>query len=68
MDPEDVKASRSMTPEQRLKRGLDFIKQAQQFEIASVRMHHPGWNEEKVMSEVRRWVRQGMKPEELYEV
>jgi hypothetical protein len=44
-----------MTPEQRLKRGLDFIKQARQFKIASVRVHHPGWNEEKVMSEVRRW-------------
>jgi len=39
-----------------------------QFKIESVRIHHPGWSEEKVMNEVRRWVRDGMKPEELYEV
>jgi hypothetical protein len=39
-----------------------------QFRIESVRIHHPGWSEEKGMNEVRRWVRDGMKPEELYEV
>jgi hypothetical protein len=43
-----------MTPEQRLKRGLEFIRQARQFKIMSVRVHHPGWSEEKVMNEVRR--------------
>jgi len=36
--------------------------------IESVRVHRPGWSEEKVMNEGRRWVRDGMKPEELYEV
>lgn len=68
MDTEDVTAYRAMTPEQRLKRGLEFIRQARQFKIMSVRVHHPGWSEEKVMNEVRRWVRDGMKPEELYQV
>ena len=68
MDPEDVKALRAMTPEQRLKRGLEFIRQLRQFKIVSVRVHHPGWSEERVMNDVRRWVREGMKPEELYEV
>jgi hypothetical protein len=67
-DPDDVKASRAMTMAERLKRGLDFIEQARQFKIASVRIHHPGWSEEKVKDEVRRWVRDGMKPKELYEV
>jgi hypothetical protein len=57
-----------MTPEQRLARGPEFIRQARQFKILSVRVHHPVWSEEKVMNEVHRWVRDGMKPEELYEI
>jgi len=68
MDPDDIKALRAMTLAQRLKRGLDFMEQARQFKIASVRVHHPGWSDEKVMNEVRRWIRNGMKPEELYEL
>jgi hypothetical protein len=68
MDPEDIGALRAMTPEQRLARGLEFIRQARQFKILSVRVHHPGWSEERVMNDVRRWVRDGMKPEELYEI
>ena len=68
MDLEDAKALRAMTLEQKLKRGLDFIEQTRQFKIASVRVHHPGWSEEKVMNEVRKWVRDGMKPGELYEL
>ena len=68
MDPEDIAAYRRVTPEQRLVRGLGFIRRVRQFKIESVRIHHPGWSEEKVMNEGRRWVRDGMKPEELYEV
>jgi Rv0078B-related antitoxin len=68
LDPDDVKALRAMTMEQRLKRALDFMEQTRRFKAASVRIHHPGWSEEEVMDEVRRWVRDGMKPEELYEV
>lgn len=68
LDPDDVKALRVMTMEQRLKRGLDFMEQTRQFKIASVHVHHPGWGEEKVMNEVRRWVRGGMKPEDLYDL
>ena len=68
IDPEDVEALRKMTPAQRLKRGLGFIEQAFEFKTAAVRVHHPGWSEEKVKNEVRRWVRDGMKPEELYEL
>jgi hypothetical protein len=67
IDEHDVKALRAMTMEQRLRRGLDFMEQTRQFKIASVRVHHPGWNEQKVMDEVRRWVGDGMKPDELYE-
>ena len=68
LDEEDVKTLRAMTMGQRLKRGLDFMEQARQFKIASVRVHHSGWSEEKIMDEVRSWVRAGMKPEELYEL
>jgi translation elongation factor P/translation initiation factor 5A len=68
IDPADIKALRAMAPAQRLKRGLHFMEQARQFKIASVHVHHPGWSDEKVMSEVRRWIRDGMKPEELYEL
>jgi len=68
MDPEDVTAYRALTSEQRLARGLELIRQARQFKILSVRVHHPGWSEEKVMNKVRRWVRDGMQPEELYEL
>jgi hypothetical protein len=67
IDEDDVKALRAMTMEKKLKRGLDFMEQTRQFKIASVRVHHPGWSEERVMNEVRRWVRDGMKPAELYE-
>jgi hypothetical protein len=67
IDEDDVRALRAMTMEQKLKRGLDFMEQTRQFKIASVRVHHPGWSEVKVMNEVRRWVRDGMKPAELYE-
>jgi len=68
IDPEDVKALRKMTPAQRLERGFRFIEEARQFKAAAVRVHHPGWSEEKVRNEVHRWVRDGMKPEELYEL
>lgn len=68
MDPEDVAAYRAMTPAQRLERGLHFMEQTRQFKIAAVRVNHPGWSEEKVVNEVRRWVCDGMKPEELYEL
>ncbi len=68
MNAEDMKALRAMTPAQRLKRGLDFIEQARQFKAASVLVHHPSWTEEKVWAEVGRWVRDGMKSEELYEL
>lgn len=66
IDQDDVKALQAMTMSDRLRHGLDFMEQARQFKIASVRVHHPGWSEDKVMDEVRRWVRDGMKPEELY--
>ena len=65
---EDIAAYRRIAPQEKLERGLDFVEQARQFKIASVRAHHPGWSEEKVMSEVGRWIRNGMKPEELYEL
>jgi hypothetical protein len=67
IDPDDVRALRAMTMEERLKGALDFTARARRFKIASVRLHHPGWSEEKVMNEVRRWVRDGMNPAELYE-
>ena len=60
LDEGDVKILRAMTMEQRLKRGLDFMEQARQFKIESVRIHHPGWSQKKVTNEVRRWVRDGI--------
>jgi len=68
MDPEDVAAYRAMTPEQRLERALEFIRQIREFKILSVRVHHPGWSEEKVKNEVSRLVFDGMKREELCDV
>ena len=68
MDPEDIAAYHRMTPQQRLERGLRFIQLARQFKIESVRVHHPGWSGKKVQAEVRRWVSEGMKPQELYEL
>ena len=65
IDPEDVKALRTA---QRPERGFRFIEEARQFKAAAVRVHHPGWSEEKVKNEVHRWVRDGMKPKELYEL
>lgn len=68
MDPRDIEALRAMTPAQRLERGLGFMEQARQLKFASARVHHPGWTEEQVRAEVAQWVRDGMKPEELYEL
>jgi hypothetical protein len=67
MDPEDVEAYRAMTLQERLLRSLEFTGRIREFKIECVRMHHPGWTEEKVMDEVRRWVRNGINPAELYE-
>ena len=67
MDPEDVAAYRAMTLEQRFKRGLEFMGKVYAFKVASVRAHHPGWSEEKIMNEVRQWVRNRMNPAELYQ-
>jgi len=50
MDPEEIAAYRRMTPEQRRARGLGLIRRVHQFKIESVRIHHPGWSEEKVMN------------------
>ncbi len=66
-DPDDIAALRAMTLQQRLERGLRFTEAARRFKIESVRVRHPGWSEEKVQAEARRWVRHGMNPAELYE-
>ncbi len=66
-DPDDIATLRAMTLEQRLESGLRFTESARQFKLESVRLHHPGWSEEKVREEVRRWVRNGMNPAELNE-
>lgn len=65
LDQEDVQALRKMNLQQRAGRVLDFIARAREFKIMAVRAHHPGWSEEKLMNEVQRWVRAGMKPEEF---
>ncbi|PYI91312.1 MAG: hypothetical protein DME97_13550 [Verrucomicrobia bacterium] len=65
-DEDDVKALRAMTLQQRLEGALDFTNQVRQFKMTSTRAHHPGWTEEKVMDELRRWVSRGMNPAELY--
>jgi hypothetical protein len=52
MDAEDVAAYR----------GHDTAR-----EINARVEYHPGWSEEKVMDEVRRCVRSGMNPAELYD-
>ena len=49
-----------MTPPEKLTRVLKFTERIRQFKIESVRVHHPGWSEEKVMDEVRRCVRDGI--------
>jgi hypothetical protein len=46
---------------------LKFRERIRQFKIESVRVHHPGWSEEKVMHQARRWVGNGMNLAELYD-
>jgi hypothetical protein len=65
-DPDDVRALRAMTLQERLERGLEFTHKVRQFKIDSIRAHHPGWNEERVMNELRQWTVRGMNPGELY--
>ncbi len=67
MDTEDVAAYRAMTPQEKLTRALKFTERIRKFKIESVRVHHPGWSEEKVMGEVRRWGPQWNNPTALYD-
>jgi hypothetical protein len=68
MAPEDIAAYRAMTPNSDSSVLWSYPAGSRQFKILSVRVHHPGWSDEKVIDEVGRWVRDGMKPEELYEL
>jgi hypothetical protein len=61
-------AYRRMTPEQRLARGLGLSGGCASLKSNRFVSILGDWSEEKVMNEVRRWVRDGMKTEELYEV
>jgi len=65
-DPDDVRALRAMTLQERLDRALDFTHEVREFKIASIRAHHPGWSDERVRNELRHWVSRGMNPAELY--
>jgi hypothetical protein len=65
-DQEDVRALRAMTLQQRLDQALEFIHKTRQFKADSIRAHHPGWSDEKVMDELRRWTLRGGNPAELY--
>jgi hypothetical protein len=65
-DPDDVRALRAMTLQERLDRVLEFTHKVRQFKMESIRAHHPGWSEEKVMNELRRGTTNGMNPAELY--
>jgi hypothetical protein len=65
--PKDVAAYRAMMPREKLTRALKFTERIRQFKIESVRVHHPGWTEEKVLEEVRRRSVMEMNPAELHD-
>jgi len=54
LHPEQIRAYRSMTPEQKLRAGSDLYWAARRLKEAFVRQQHPDWSDEEVKAEVRR--------------
>jgi hypothetical protein len=54
LHPEQIKAMRRLTSEQRLKIGMQFIRAGRRFKRAALRKQHPDWSENEVAEEMRR--------------
>lgn len=54
LHPEQIRAYRAMTPEQKLRASSDLYWAAWRLKEAAVRQQHPDWSDEQVTAEVRR--------------
>lgn len=54
LHPEQIRAYRAMTPEQKLRAASDLYWSARRLKEAWVRREHPDWTDEEVAAEVRR--------------
>jgi len=59
LHPEQVKALRRMTPEERLRTGFAFMEEMRQLKTAALRAQHPEWNEEQTAQALRAFVSHG---------
>ena len=53
LHPEQIRAYRSMTPEQKLRAAADLYWAARRLKEAAVRQQHPEWSDDQVASDVR---------------
>lgn len=54
LHPEQIRAYRAMSPEQKLRAASDLYWAARRLKEAAVRQQHPEWSDEQVASDVRR--------------
>jgi hypothetical protein len=59
LHPEQIKAFRKMTPEQRLRTGLAFLEEMRQLKAAALRAQHPSWTEKQVAQALRDFILHG---------
>jgi hypothetical protein len=53
LHPEQIKALKAMSAEQKLQVAMDLYWSARRLKEAAIRQQHPDWPEEKVKKEVR---------------
>ncbi|HEV7405987.1 MAG TPA: hypothetical protein VGO11_23780 [Chthoniobacteraceae bacterium] len=54
LHPEQIKALRRLTSDQRLSIGMQFIRAGRRFKRAALRKQHPDWSDIEVAEEMRR--------------
>jgi hypothetical protein len=56
LHPEQIKALRRMTPEQRLRLSLRFIEEMRHMRAVMLREEHPDWRQEQIQRALRDFV------------
>ena len=59
LHPEQLKALRKMTPEQKLEAGFAFMEEMRQLKAAALRSQHPDWTDEQIAQALREFILNG---------
>jgi len=57
--PEQLKALRKMTPQQKLEAGLAFMEEMRQLKAAALRSQHPDWTDKQIAQALREFILNG---------